>query len=258
MTDTKVESATVEGDKVSVRLAPVKGGQTVQEADWDTEGVQEVTTEQGKGQPQTLQVDRVLLAAGFIPNSENLGLDDLGIATERGFIVVDDKLQTNVPGVYAIGDVTGKLNLAHVASAQGEIAAEAIAGHHTVKPDYDAMPRCTYSSPQVASIGKTEAQAKEGGREIRVGKFPFRPNGKAMALGETEGQVKIIADAGSGEILGAHLIGPDVTELIAEFAVARTLESTPFELARSVHPHPTLSEVIAEAALAVEGQPINM
>ena len=138
------------------------------------------------------------------------------------------------------------------------VAAEDIAGHHTVRPDYDAMPRCTYSSPQVAAIGKTEAQARESGAEIRVGKFPFRPNGKAMALGETDGQVKIIADAKTGEILGAHLIGPDVTELIAEFALARTLESTPSELARAVHPHPTLSEVVAEAALNVEGQAINM
>ena len=257
LTSTKVDGAEVKGDKVSVRLSPVEGGQTVQVNAWD-EPSEQATTQQGKGTAQTVEADRVLLGAGFLPNSEDLGLEELGVAVERGFIVVDEKLQTNVPGLYAIGDVTGKLNLAHVASAQGEIAAEVIAGHQTLKPDYDSMPRCIYSSPQVASIGKTEAQAREGGREIRVGKFPFRPNGKAMALGETEGQVKIIADAASGEILGAHLIGPDVTELIAEFAVARTLESTSLELARSVHPHPTLSEVIAEAALNVEGQAIHM
>ncbi len=259
MTDTAVQRVDASGEKVKVYLAPVQGGQVVEVEDWDTEGPQERTTEQGTGTPRVVEVDRVIVAAGFLPNSEGLGLEEVGVAVgPRGHITVDDRMRTNVPGVYAIGDVTGKLPLAHVASAQGELAAEAIAGHHTMKPDYDAMPRCTYSSPQIAAIGLTEAQAREGGREINVGKFPFRPNGKAMALGETDGQVKIIADAHSGEILGAHLIGPDVTELIAEFAVARTLESTPLELARSVHPHPTLSEAIAEAALNVEGQAINM
>ena len=259
MTNTAVQRVDASGEKVKVYLAPVQGGQVVEVEDWDTEGPQERTTEQGQGRPQVLEVDRVLVAAGFLPNSENLGLEEVGVALgKRGHIEIDDRMQTNVPGVYAIGDVTGKLPLAHVASAQGEIAAEAIAGHHTVKPDYDAMPRCTYSSPQIAAIGLTEAQAREQGLQINVGKFPFKPNGKAMALGETDGQVKIIADAKTGEILGAHLVGPDVTELIAEFAVARTLESTPLELARAVHPHPTLSEAIAEAALNVEGQAINM
>jgi dihydrolipoamide dehydrogenase len=259
LTDTAVQKVDASGERVKVYLAPVQGGQVVEVEDWDTEGAQERTTEQGQGKPQIVEVDRVILAAGFVPNSEDLGLEQAGVTTNKyGFIEVDDRLQTNVPGVYAIGDVTGKLNLAHVASAQGEIAAEAIAGHHTVKPDYDAMPRCTYSAPQIAAIGVTEAQARAKGLEINVGKFPFRPNGKAMALGETDGQVKIIADAKTGEILGAHLIGPDVTELIAEFALARTLESTPSELARAVHPHPTLSEVVAEAALNVEGQAINM
>jgi len=237
LTGTAVQSAEVAGDTVRVHVAPSPGA---------------------LGEPRTLEADRVLLAAGFQPNTEGIGLEELGVQMERGSIVVNEKLQTNVPGIYAIGDVTAKLPLAHVASAQGEIAAEVIAGHQTIKPDYDAMPRCTYSAPQVASIGKTEEQARASGAEIRVGKFPFRPNGKAMALGETEGQIKIIADAVSGEILGAHLIGPSVTELIAEFAVARTLEATPLELARSVHPHPTLSEVVAEAALNVEGQAIHM
>src|SRR5437868_5392359 len=188
-----LDGAEVSGEKVSVRVSPAKGGQTVQVEEWD-ESPQERTTEPGKGGPQTLEVDRVLVSTGFMPNSEELGLEQRGVATERGFITVDDKLQTNVPGIYAIGDVTGKLMLAHVASAQGEIAAEVIAGHRTLKPDYDAMPRCTYSSPQVAAMGQTEAQARAGGREIRVGRFPFSPNGKALALGETEGKVKIISD----------------------------------------------------------------
>ncbi len=258
LTSTGVDSVDASGENVVVHISPTKAGQKVEVVDWDSEGEQTKTTAAGSGEARTIEVDRVLVATGFLPNSDDLGLEEIGVAVERGWITVDDKLQTNVPGVYAIGDVTGKLPLAHVASAQGEIAAEVIAGHHTVKPDYDAMPRCTYSSPQLAAIGMTEEQAKESGREIRIGKFPFSPNGKAMALGETDGKVKIIADAKTGEILGAHLVGPDVTELIAEFVVARTLESTPLELARSVHPHPTLSEVIAEAALNVEGQAINM
>ncbi len=243
LTSTQVDGVEVAGDKVRVRVSAAPGGQTIQ----------------GAIEPRTIEVDQVLLAAGFTPNVENLGLEAVGVAKDqRGFVQIDDQMQTSVPGIYAIGDVTGKTGLAHVASAQGEVAAEVIAGHATITLDYLSMPRCTFSNPQIATIGLTEAQAREGGREIRVGKFPFRPNGKAMALGETEGQVKILADAQSGEILGAHLIGPDVTELIGEFSLARTLESTPFELARSVHPHPTLSEVIAEAALGVEGQAINM
>jgi dihydrolipoamide dehydrogenase len=209
------------------------------------------------GAPQIVEADRVLYAVGFQPNTENIGLDTLGVELERGFIKINDSMQTNVPNVYAVGDVTGKLNLAHVAFAMGEVAAETIAGHATIKLDMNSMPRCTYSAPQVASIGLTEEQARALG-DVHVGAFPFRPNGKATALGETDGQVKIIADARTGEILGAHLIGPDVTELIGEFSLARFLEATPEELARSVHPHPTLSEVIAEAALAVDGKPIHM
>jgi dihydrolipoamide dehydrogenase len=212
---------------------------------------------EGSGGPQTLEADRVLVGLGFLPSSEDLGLEDLGVRVERGNIVINDQMQTNVPGIYAVGDVTGKLRLAHVAFAMGEVAAETIAGHETIRLDMNSMPRCTYSAPQVASIGLTEEQARAQG-EVRVGTFPFRPNGKAMALGEVDGQVKIVADAHTGEILGAHMIGPDVTELIGEFSLARFLEATPLELARSVHPHPTLSEVIAEAALGVEGQPIHM
>lgn len=257
MTSTKVDGAEVKGDTVTVRLSPVQGGQTVQVNAWDQKGPQQAQTEQGQGGPQTIEVDRVLLAAGFQPNSDNLGLQTVGVETNRGFITVDDRMQTNVPGVYAIGDITGKLPLAHTAYAQAELVAEVIAGHKTHPLDYDAIPRCTYTSPQVAAIGKTEAQAREGGREIKVGKAPFRPNGKAQALGELDGQVKIIADAKTGEILGVHMIGADVTEMIAEFAIARTLEATPSEIAYAVHPHPTLSEVIAEAARAVEGQAIH-
>ncbi len=209
------------------------------------------------GEPKVIEADRVLYAVGFAPNSENLGLEALGVKIERGFIQVNDRMETGVPGVYAIGDVTGKLTLAHVASAMGEVAAEVIAGHATITLDMQSMPRCTYSSPQVASMGLTEEQARAQG-EVKVGTFPFRPNGKAQALAEVDGQVKIIADARTGEILGAHLVGPDVTELIGEFSLARFLEATPEELARAVHPHPTLSEVIAEAALGVEGSPIHM
>jgi dihydrolipoamide dehydrogenase len=237
LTATKVDSAEVKGDKVVVKISPAPGGQ---------------------GQAQTLEVDRVLLAAGFLPNSEDLGLEALGVATNRSYITTNEWMQTNVPGVYAIGDVTGKAPmLAHTAYAQAELAAEVIAGHQSYPIDYDAVPRATYSSPQIASIGKTEAQAREGGREIKVGKFLFRPNGKAHALGELDGHMKIVADAQTGEILGAHMVGPEVTEMVGEFALARILEATPTEIARSVHPHPSLSEVIAEAARAVEGLPIH-
>jgi dihydrolipoamide dehydrogenase len=237
LTSTKVDSATVDGDTVTVKLSPAPGGQ---------------------GGPQEMEVDRVMLAAGFQPNSNDIGLEALGVTLNRGFIVADDRMQTNVPGIYAIGDVLGKLPLAHTAYAQAELVAEVIAGNKTHPLDYDAIPRCTYTHPQVAAIGKTEAQAREGGREIKIGKAPFRPNGKAQALGELDGQVKIIADAKTGEILGVHMIGADVTEMIAEFAIARTLEATPHEVAYAVHPHPTLSEVIAEAARAVEGQALHL
>lgn len=241
MTGTRVDRAEIIDGAVTVHLsavtAPAQGGNAVP--------------------PRSIRVDRVLVGAGFLPNSEGLGIEDLGVATERGYIVVDDAMETTVSGVYAIGDVTGKLPLAHVASAQAEVAVEAILGQNPAPLDYAAMPRCIYGSPQVASMGQTEAQARASGRDIRVGTFPFRPNGKAMALGETEGWAKIISDARTGEILGSHLIGPDVTELIAEIVVARTLESTPTELARAVHPHPTLTEVIAEAARNIEGQAIH-
>jgi dihydrolipoamide dehydrogenase len=172
-------------------------------------------------------------------------------------VAVDDFMRTNVPGLYAIGDVTGKLALAHVASAQGIVAAEAIAGAETRPLDYGAMPRCTYCQPQVASFGLSESAAVEQGHKVRVGKFFFLANGKALGLGERDGFAKIVADEVSGEILGAHLVGPEVTELLPELVLARTWELTPDEIARSVHAHPTLSEAIAEAAHGVFGQTIH-
>ncbi|RLC54147.1 MAG: dihydrolipoyl dehydrogenase, partial [Chloroflexota bacterium] len=214
-----------------------------------------VTGEKGE---QVLEAERALIAIGVRPNSENLGLEEIGVRVERGYVVVDDHLRTDVPGVYAIGDVTGKLPLAHVALAQGIVAAETIAGAETVTLDYEAMPRCTYCQPQVASFGLTEAQAVERGHEVRVGRFPFRPNGKALALGEREGFIKIVADATSGEILGAHLVGPEVTELLPELVLARNAELTPEEVARSVHAHPTLSEVLMEAAHGVFGRSLHI
>ncbi len=206
---------------------------------------------------EMLEAERALIAIGVRPNSENLGLEEIGVETERGNITVDASLRTNVDGVYAIGDVTGKLALAHVASAQGIVAAESIAGLEPEPLDYEAMPRCTYTHPQVASFGITEAEAKERGHDVAVGEFPFRPNGKALALGERDGFVKIVADQATGEILGAHLVGPEVTELLPELVLARTWELTPEEIARTVHAHPTLSESLMEAAHGVFGEPIH-
>jgi dihydrolipoamide dehydrogenase len=209
-----------------------------------------------KGEQQ-IEAERVLLAIGVQPNSQDLGLERAGVRVERGHVVVDHQMRTNVPGVYAIGDLTGKLALAHVASAQGIVAAEAIAGLNPRALDYDAMPRCTYCQPQVASFGLTEGQAAERGHEIKVGRFPFLPNGKALGLGERDGFVKIVADAVSHEILGAHLVGPEVTELLPELVLARTWELTPDEIAHAVHAHPTLSEAVMEAAHAVFGKAIH-
>lgn len=207
---------------------------------------------------QILEAERALVAIGVRPNSENLGLEALGVQMERGNIVVDALMRTNVPGLYAIGDVTGKLALAHVASAQGIVAAETIAGVETVTLDYEMLPRCTYCQPQVASFGLTEAQAAGRGHQVKVGRFPFRANGKALGLGEYDGFAKIVADAATGEILGAHLVGPEVTELLPELVLARHWELTPEEIARTVHAHPTLSEVLMEAAHGVFGTAIHV
>ena len=214
-----------------------------------------VASDQGE---QVLEAERALVAIGVRPNSENLGLEAIGVQTERGNVIVDAAMRTNVPGVYAIGDVTGKLALAHVASAQGLVAAETIAGVETVTLDYEMLPRCTYCQPQVASFGLTEAQATERGHQVKVGRFPFQANGKALGLGDYEGFVKIVADAASGEILGAHLVGPEVTELLPELVLARHWELTPEEIARTVHAHPTLSEALMEAAHGVFGKAIHI
>ncbi len=216
-----------------------------------------VTTPDGK--QQTLEADKVLQAIGFAPRTEGYGLENTGVKlTEKGAIDINGKMQTSVPHIYAIGDVTAKLMLAHVAEAQGVIAAENIAGVETIELDYVMLPRATYCRPQIASMGYTEKQAREQGYDINVAKFPFQANGKAQGLGEYTGFVKLISDKKYGEILGAHMIGPDVTELLPELTLARFAELTPFEIARNVHPHPTLSEAIKEAAHGLEGHMINM
>lgn len=230
--------------------------------DVTADGVTVRVKDQATSQEQAIAADVVLVAIGVAPNSDGIGLEAAGVQTDkRGFITINETMQTNVPGIYAIGDVTGKLLLAHVASAQGIVAAEHLAGHETrpIKDaDYAFMPRCTYCKPQVASLGYTEAQAKEKGYEIKIGKFPFVASGKALGLNEKEGFVKIIADAKYGEILGAHLVGPEVTELLPELALAHTWELTTEEIARTVHAHPTLSETLMEAAHAVMGQAIHI
>ncbi|MEX1254108.1 MAG: dihydrolipoyl dehydrogenase [Dehalococcoidia bacterium] len=209
------------------------------------------------GGDEELSADIVLMGIGMAPNTEGLGLETLGVELERGFVRIDDGMRTNVPGVSAIGDVTGKLMLAHVASAQGVTAVEQIAGKEPPTLVYEKMPRCTYCQPQVASLGLTEVQARERGIEVRVGKFPYRGNGKAIAMERTEGLAKLVADANTGEIVGYHIIGQDATELLAEASLASVLEATPRELGWAVHAHPTLSEVVKEAALAVNGEAIH-
>ena len=222
----------------------------------DGKAIVKVSSPEGE---KTLEAEQALVAIGFKPNSRNLGLEDIGVKlNERGMIEIDERMATNIPGIWAIGDVTGKLMLAHVGSAQGIICAENIAGVETIQLNYVNMPRATYCQPQIASFGLTEAQAKEKGYEVKVGRFPFQANGKALGLGESGGWIKIISDAKYGEILGAHMIGPEVTELLPELTLAQNMELTAAEIARNVHAHPTLSEVIMEAAHAVEGQAIHI
>jgi dihydrolipoamide dehydrogenase len=213
----------------------------------------------GEKGPVTLQAEQALVAIGFRPNSGNLGLEQLGVnISDKGAIEIDDRMATNVPGIWAIGDVTAKLMLAHVGSAQGIVCAENIAGVETIVLSYEMMPRATYCQPQVASFGLSEAQAKERGLDIKVGKFPFQANGKALGLGDYTGWVKIITDKKYGEILGAHMIGPEVTELLPELTIAQLMELTTAEIARNVHAHPTLSETLMEAAHASEGHSIHI
>ena len=205
-----------------------------------------------------IESDVVLSAAGIVANIEDIGLEVVGIATDRGKILVDKYYQTNVPGYFAIGDVTPGQALAHVASAEGIICVEKIAGHHPQPLNYGNIPGCTYCSPEIASVGYTEKAAKEAGYEIKVGKFPFSASGKAKAGGVPEGFVKVIFDAKYGEWLGCHMIGANVTEMIAEAVVARNLETTGMEIVKSVHPHPTMSEAIMEAAAAAYGEVIHL
>ncbi len=216
-----------------------------------------VTVKTPKGE-QTIECDIVLSAVGITPNIEKIGLEEVGIATDKGRIVVNEFYQTNIPGYYAIGDVTPGQALAHVASAEGIICVEKIAGHHPEPLDYNNIPGCTYCSPEVASVGMTEKQAKEKGIEIKVGKFPYSASGKAKAAGNTDGFVKLIFDAKYGELLGAHMIGLNVTEMIAEAVSIRKLETTGHEIIKTVHPHPTMSEAIMEAAAAAYGEVIHL
>ncbi|MCA0457295.1 MAG: dihydrolipoyl dehydrogenase [Chloroflexi bacterium] len=235
MTSTKVEKIEDTGKSVKVTVTPADGKQVV------------------------LEADKVMQAIGFKPRTEGYGLEKTGVkVTERGAVEINKKMQTNVPHIYAIGDVTAKLMLAHVAENMGIVAAENIAGAETVELDFEMMPRATYCQPQIASFGWTEKQAREKGYDINVSKFPFQANAKAHGLGDPSGFVKLISDKKYGEMLGAHLIGPEVTELLPELTLARLAELTPNEIARNVHAHPTLSEALKEAAHGLEGHMINM
>ena len=215
------------------------------------------TIKTAKGEEQ-LQADIVLSAVGIKTNIENLGLQDVGIAVDRDKILVNDFYQTNLPGYYAIGDVTKGQALAHVASAEGILCVEKIAGHHVEPLDYGNIPGCTYCYPEVASVGLTEAQAKEQGYNIKVGKFPFSASGKAQAGGNSDGFVKVIFDAKYGEWLGCHMIGAGVTDMIAEAVLGRKLETTGHEVLKAVHPHPTMSEAMMEAVAAAYDEVIHI
>ncbi|MCB0156307.1 MAG: dihydrolipoyl dehydrogenase [Anaerolineae bacterium] len=234
----------------------VKTGTKVDKIETGEAGV--TITVSKDGQTETLEAAKALIAIGVKPNSEKLGLEVVGVKTERGFIQVDDNMQTSVPGIYAIGDVTGKLALAHVASAQALLAANTIADQESHPLKYQNMPRCTYTHPEVASVGLTEKQAREQGYEVKIGKFPFQPNGKALGLADNVGFVKIVAESNYNEVLGVHMVGPHVTELLAGPTGMIGLESTLEELAHTVHPHPTLSEAVMEAAHVALGEAIHL
>ncbi|WP_278101400.1 dihydrolipoyl dehydrogenase [Microbacterium proteolyticum] len=236
LTSTKVESVTDHGDKVTVTYTGKDGAQG------------------------SIDTDRVLMSIGFAPKVDGFGLENTGVKlTERGAIDIDDHMRTNVPHIYAIGDVTAKLQLAHVAEAQGVVAAETIAGAETqTLGDYRNMPRATFCNPQVASFGLTEQQARDAGHDIKVAKFPFSANGKANGLGEPVGFVKLVADAETLELIGGHLIGPDVSELLPELTLAQKWDLTALEAARNVHTHPTLSEGLQEAFHGLVGHMINL
>lgn len=233
MTESSVESVDTKGADCKVKIKTKKGEQIV-------------------------ECDIVLSAVGIQANIEGLGLEETGIATDKGKILTNPYYQTNIPGYYAIGDCVGGQALAHVASAEGIICVEKIAGHHPEPLDYNNIPGCTYCQPEIASVGYTEAKAKEAGYELKIGKFPFSASGKASAAGAKDGFVKLIFDAKYGEVLGAHMIGANVTEMIAEIVAIRKLETTGHELIKTVHPHPTMSEAIMEAAAAAYGEVIHM
>jgi dihydrolipoamide dehydrogenase len=216
-----------------------------------------VTVKTAKGDQQ-IECDVVLSAVGVQTNLENLGLEELGIKVEKGRIIVDEFYKTNVDGIYAIGDIVPGPALAHVASAEGIICVEAITGHHPEPLNYQNIPGCTYAQPEIASVGMTEKEARDKGLDILVGKFPFSASGKASAGGVKDGFVKVIFDAKYGEWLGAHMIGSNVTEMIAEVVVARKLETTGHEIIKSVHPHPTMSEAVMEAAAAAYNEVIHL
>lgn len=235
----------------------VLAGHKVEAVETTETGVR--VTVSANGENKTLEAEQALVAIGFRPNSKGLGLEEVGVRiSERGFIEINERMQTSVPHIYAIGDVTGKLMLAHVGSAMGILAAEAIAGHEVHPLNYEMMPRATYCQPQIASFGLTEAQARERGYQVKVGRFPFQANGKALGLGDYTGWVKLVVDEKYGEILGASMVGPEVTELLPELTLAQMMELTPAEIARNVHAHPTISEVLMEAAHAAEGQAIHI
>ena len=231
---------------------------SVEEVDTSGEGCKVRVKNRKDGKEQTIACDIVLSAAGVTPNTENLGLEALGIETDRGFIKTDAYYRTNVPGIYAIGDILPGPALAHVASAEGIICVEKIAGMEVHPLDYNNIPSCTYCQPEVASVGMTEPAAREAGYELKVGKFPFTASGKAKAAGHSQGFVKVIFDAKYGEFLGAHMIGANVTEMIAEVVAARKLETTGHEIIKTVHPHPTMSEAIMEAAAAAYDEVIHL
>jgi dihydrolipoamide dehydrogenase len=235
LTGAKVSDATVDGRQVKLEVEP-----------------------SGEGEPETVDVEAVLVSVGRIPNVEKLGLEKAGVELDGGFIKVNDRMETSAEGVYAIGDVIGGPMLAHAASHEGIRAVESMAGLEESRPvRYDNIPNCVFSDPEVASVGLTEEAARERGLEVGVGTFPLRASGKALALGATDGLVKLVADSRYGEVLGAHMVGPGVTELIATVVVARQLEATAEEVARTVFAHPTLAETIMEAALALVDRPIH-
>lgn len=253
------ESSAAVARSYKKRKMKIRTSTTVQSSEITESGVKLTLTDKD-GKEEILEVERVLSAIGRVPNTEDLGLEAVGVAMtdQGGFIKVDEQLRTNVEGIYAIGDVAGPPLLAHKASHEGIVCVEHIAGEGHGTVDYSNIPNCTYAHPEVASVGMTEEEAKEAGHEIQVGKFPWVGIGRAVAAGDTEGFIKVIRDTKYSEILGAHIVGPHATELIAEFVVGRHLEATVEELEKAMHPHPTLSEGVAEGALAALGRPIHM